>query len=357
MDIKINKYYYKKRFWTGLLLVQFLLFHILSKVDYAIHFFEHLFEVQKYLHQKIFSVISFSVGDLFYCLLIVTFLYFVFKIINKKSRNKFFLGLIILLNILYFIYQIFWGMLYFQKPLLDKLPEKEIEVEQIKMLTLEYLEKCKQTRKLVKEDNNGVFIISDLNSIKVEVLKNQTELPLFLNNKKGTNLIAFKSSLFEPVMSYTGILGYYNPFTAEAQYNASLPSTYIPFTLSHESAHQLGYAREQEANFIGFLIGRNASNTNLKYSTEYFVLKSLLNSLSTTDLEFAKEVLEQYSPEMKRDRQAEKNFIKKHEGFLDTFFAFTNDLFLKSNQQDGSITYSYFVDLLLRYQVFEQHSK
>ena len=255
-----------------------------------------------------------------------------------------------LLNILYFTYQIFWGMLYFQKPLLEKLPEKEINVEEVKILTLEYLERCKQTRRLVHEDGNGVFIISEITPIKDEILKNQTKLPSYLNNKRGTGIFAFKSSLFKPIMSYTGILGYYNPFTAEAQYNSALPSTYIPFTLSHESAHQLGYAREQEANFIGFLIGINSVNVNLKYSTEYFVLKSLLNSLNENEQEFVKDVLQQYSPEMKRDRIAEKLFIKKHEGLLDVFFGFTNDLFLKSNQQEGSITYSYFIDLLIRYQ-------
>lgn len=357
MDIKTNKYYYKKRFWAGVLLVQFLLFYTLSKIDFPINFFENFFEVQKYFHQKIFSLLSFSVGDIFYGLLIVTFLYLIFKIIKKESRRMYSIKLLVLLNVLYFTYQIFWGMQYFQRPLLEKLPEKQIEVHQIKMLTLEYLEKCKQTRALVKEDENGVFVISDLNTIKNEILKNQTQLPILLNDKKGTYVQSFKASLFEPIMSYTGILGYYNPFTAEAQYNAALPSTFIPFTLSHESAHQLGYAREQEANFIGFLIGEHSTNADLKYSNDYFVLKSLLNTMSVTDMEFAKKVVEQYSPEMKRDRLAEKLFIKKHEGYLDVFFGITNDLFLKSNQQDGSITYSYFVDLLLRYQPNKFDSK
>ena len=35
---------------------------------------------------------------------------------------------------------------------------------------------------------------------------------------------------------------------------------------------------------------------------------------------------------------------------MNAFFAFTNDLFLKTNQQEGAVTYSYFVDLLVRYE-------
>lgn len=341
--------FHKKRFWAGLLLAQFLLFFILSKINVSITLFEKLFEFQKSFHQIIFASTPFSVGDQFYILLIAIFVFFIFKILKQNSRKKYAFKLLILLNILYFIYQISWGMLYFQKPLLEKLPEKELKIEDIKKLTFEYLEKCKQTRSLVKEDESGVFTITDINLIKDEILRNQTKLPSSLNNKKGTEIKAFKASLFRPIMSYSGILGYYNPFTAEAQFNSALPCTYTPFTLSHESAHQLGYAREQEANFIGFLIGENSTNIDLKYSTEYFVLKSLLNFLSEHDPEFVKEILAHYSPEMQRDRLAEKIFVKKHEGLLDIFFAFTNDLFLKSNQQDGSITYSYFIDLLVRY--------
>jgi len=45
----------------------------------------------------------------------------------------------------------------------------------------------------------------------------------------------------------------------------------------------------------------------------------------------------------------ERKFIAEHQGYLNDFFGFTNNLFLKSNQQEGAITYSYFIDLLVRY--------
>ena len=151
-------------------------------------------------------------------------------------------------------------------------------------------------------------------------------------------------------MSYTGILGYYNPFTAEAQYNSELPASYIPFTLAHESSHQLGYAREQEANFVGFLIGKDSFNADLRYSTNLFALKSLLRYIQSEDPKFVEKILENYSESMKRDAIAEKLFNEKHAGLLDQFFAVTNNLFLKSNQQEGSITYSYFTELLIKYE-------
>ena len=316
----------------------------------AVRFFERFFEFQKAFHQKLFASVPFSLGDAGYILLGIISIFFVFKILNKKTRQSYLLKSLILWNILYFTYQIFWGMLYFQKPIISKLSQKEITLQETKALTMKYLELSKNARSLVKEDKNGVFKIENLKAVKTVILQSQNRLPSFLETKDGNLINSLKPSLFQGIMSYSGILGYYNPFTAEAQYNPELPATYLPFTLAHESSHQLGYAREQEANFIGYLIGKNSANTDLNYSTSYFVLKSLLNSLSEKNPEFVRKVIDQYSPGMKRDRLAEKQFAKQHEGVLDVFFGFTNDLFLKSNQQDGSITYSYFVDLMIRYE-------
>lgn len=241
-------------------------------------------------------------------------------------------------------------MLYFQEPIINKLPKEDITLQETKALTLKYLGHCKQLRRLVPEDEKGVFKVQDVKSLQKEILKQQSHLPDFLDPKNNTRINSIKPSLFKGIMSYTGILGYYNPFTAEAQYNAELPSTYLPFTFAHESAHQLGYAREQEANFIAYLVGKHSGNKELNYSTSYFVLKSLLNSLAEKNPEFVAQIINEYSPAMKRDRNAEKKFVQEHEGLLDTFFGFTNDLFLKTNQQDGSVTYSYFVDLMVRYE-------
>ena len=241
-------------------------------------------------------------------------------------------------------------MLYFQEPLIEKLPAEEPKLEEAKHLAEKYLQLCLEERKKVNEDEKGVFTIKEINSVKKEILKGQVNIPKFISEKRTTEINTLKPSFFSGMMSYTGILGYYNPFTAEAQYNSQIPSTSLPFTLAHESAHQLGFAREQEANFIAFLIGLNSNSHEIKYSTYYFVLKSLLNNIYLQDEAYVSHILRKYSPEMQRDRNYEKKFMADHEGYLDDFFGFTNNLFLQFNQQEGSITYSYFVDLLIRYE-------
>lgn len=346
----IKKFFHHKKFWAGVLLAQIILFFIFSKIDFLVSLNESFFETQKKFHQQVFSIFPFSVGDFFYLILTGILIYLLIKIFKKKSRSKPILYLLIVLNILYFVYQIFWGMLYFQKPLIKLLPKEMTTIEEVKKLSIKYLEICKNERNRVSEDKNGVFKVSQPEVIIEEILLRQNSLPKEFNKKNGVGIKDFKPGLFRGIMSYTGILGYYNPFTAEAQYNPQLPSTYLPFTLAHESSHQMGYAREEEANFIGYLIGKNSKNRELRYSTNYFVLKSLLNSLVVKDEKFVKNILSQYSEPMKRDRLYEKAFVKKHEGILDVFFGKMNDYFLKSNQQDGSVNYSYFVDLMVRYE-------
>lgn len=349
--ININNLYKKKRFWAGLLLAQFLLFFVFSKSVWMISFFESLFEIQKKIHQLFFSWIPFSMGDVLYIVLGIFILYSLIKLFKKKNRNKTIIRFLLIINILYFCYQIFWGMLYFQTPILHKLSsQKEPDIIKAKILALKYLEKCKMSRKMIQEDKNGVFIISNLDGIQTEILLRQKAIPQYISNKRVSLVNSFKPSLFKNVMSFTGILGYYNPFTAEAQYNSQLPATLIPFTSAHESSHQLGFAREQEANFIGYLIGIESTNPELRYSTEYFTLKSLLRCIVEEDPDFVKSIQKNYSEGMKRDRAFEKTFMLEHQSWLDDFFGFTNNLFLKSNQQEGSVTYSYFIDLLLNYE-------
>ena len=76
--------------------------------------------------------------------------------------------------------------------------------------------------------------------------------------------------------NYLGFLGYYNPFTGEAQVNTKVPAFIIPFTTCHEIAHQFGFASESEASFVGYLVIRSGNSPVFKYSA-YFDLFGFAN--------------------------------------------------------------------------------
>lgn len=329
---------------------QCVMFFVFSKIDFIIQWFGLFFEWKKSIHIPLFSQVSFSVGDIIYSFLGIYLVFLIFKILVSKRKKIFQIHFLILLNVFYFVYQIFLGMQYFQPPILDKLPKKHLTEERLRKLTLKYLQLCQYERERVGEDSSGVFQIRHISEVKREVIKAQNFLPKNIIKKTNVQYQSIKPSLFAKYFNFSGILGYYNPFTAEAQYHEELPSTYIPFTISHEVAHQMGYAREQEANFLGYLLGVHSQNSDIKYSTYYFVLKNLLNALRETNPNYVKQILKQYSPAMKRDRAYEIWYREKNEGVIDEILYITNDLFLKSNQQEGSVTYSYFLDLLNAYE-------
>lgn len=338
------------KFWAGLLFAQFLLFYLFSKSSIAISIAECFFQNIKPIQELFFSKIPFSVGDLIYISLFLTLFFFIFNILKKKDKKTNINRLLILLNIFYFIYQLSWGLLYFRTPIIEQLPKKEVTLEEIKELTLHYIYLTNTTRKQLPEDQNGIYKIKNINSIKEKILTSRQLIPTQFNRSTHlSNISNLKPSLFGSIMNYTGILGYYNPFTSEAQYNQHLPNTYIPFTLAHESSHQLGFAREQEANFIGYIICENSNNIELQYSAYLYTSKSLLKYLLKKDPEFAGQAILFFSEKVKKDMANDKEFALQHSSSLEDFFHLSNDLFLKSNQQEGAVTYSYFIDLLVKY--------
>nr|WP_283255692.1 DUF3810 domain-containing protein [Elizabethkingia miricola] len=338
-----NKLIYKKRFWAGLWLAQFFIFFLLSKTEKGVLFFEKLFSATQKIRIGIIKHIPFSAGDVFYLFLSIFLIVLAILSIRKKSRKRALLTLLVSINILYFVYQCLWGMLYFQKPLLSRDKIQAIDTEKLKPLAEYYLQQCIILRKAHPSES---FQIKSQTALEAEIKAQQQTIAHTYG--KGSSIdISLKPSLYKSVMSYTGILGYYNPFSSESQYNPELPPTYTPFTLSHETAHQIGFAREEEANFIAFIIGENSSSYELKYSAYWYALKTILFNISKKDLKYSKNFLKNLPKELMSDYKTEKKFYKDHEGKAQDFFSFTNNLFLKSNRQDGSVTYNYFIYLLL----------
>lgn len=344
----MSVYFNKKRTWGVIFILQFLLFCGVSHSPYLTSFFVQFFEWKKYIHQFLFSFISISIGDVLYVLTTLSILVLVVFLFYQKRRKKTGLILMITINGFYLIYQCFWGIMYFQPPLTDRMSTEIPDEQEVKALFSEYVKRCNEAREQVKENEQGIYVIGNLDELKKEIIRQQNRLPLPFDEKKTVPIISIKSSLFNKVMDATGILGYYNPFTAEAQYSPNVPASMIPFTIAHETGHQLGYAREYEASFMGFLLAENTSNMDLQYGVSLFVVKSLADYVSSLDPDFYKNK-EFLSDKVKRDLEFERKFRRENEGLTRRFFIKSNDVFLKSNRQEGRISYSYFTELFLRY--------
>jgi Protein of unknown function (DUF3810) len=82
--------------------------------------------------------------------------------------------------------------------------------------------------------------------------------------------------------TWMGISGFYIAYTAEVLYNAQIPPVDLPMTIAHHKAHQRGYAREDEANFIAFLVCQKARDPYVRYSAYVHALR-VLDPLARSD--------------------------------------------------------------------------
>ena len=96
-----------------------------------------------------------------------------------------------------------------------------------------------------------------------------------------------KPVLFSQLMSYVDIAGMYFPFTVESNINTDGPFFTIPATMGHEMAHQCGFMREDEANFIGYLACKDAADPLTRYSGYSLAYDYSIGALSRVDRERA----------------------------------------------------------------------
>ena len=157
-----------------------------------------------------------------------------------------------------------------------------------------------------------------------------------------------KPVLFSEVLSYLDIAGMYFPFTVESNINVDGPFFTIPATMGHELAHQCGFMREDEANFIGYLACKNAADPLTRYSGYSLAYDYAISALARVDRERAVAINDTLSEAVRADRRARSEFLKKHEGPVAQASNAANNAYLKANQQqDGTKSYGRMVDLLL----------
>lgn len=157
-----------------------------------------------------------------------------------------------------------------------------------------------------------------------------------------------KPVLASELMSYANIGGMFFPFTMESNINVDNPFFVVPWTMTHELAHQCGFMREDEANFIGYLACKDATDPLTRYSGYSLAYDYALSALVKADRDTAVAVSDGLSEEVKADRRARAKYLKQFEGPVAEASNAANNAYLKANQQqDGTRSYGRMVDLLL----------
>ncbi|MCA0932138.1 DUF3810 domain-containing protein [Lutimonas saemankumensis] len=302
----------------------------------------------------LFGWIPLSIGDILYGILIFLLFRFIWNMIRnpKKNRKQQLFQFLAAISIFYFFFYLFWGLNYSRKPLTDslKLEKEEFNIEQLQVITEKIIFKTKELQSVLSEHDSLPVIVPyskekiiDLTARGYTALGNS--FPEF-----NYHTVSLKKSLFSLPLTYMGFAGYLNPLTGEAHVDYLIPKINLPFTCSHEVAHQLGIASENEANFVGFLASSNHSDPYFRYAGYLLVLRYALMDIRRYDKKLFKDYLDQLPKGILKNIRESDEFWKKYENPFEPLFKIFYDHYLKYNQQpDGLQTYNQIMGLLISY--------
>lgn len=298
--------------------------------------------------------VSFSVGDVIYG---IVFLWLLFKLgrnifllfRRKLTWNIFlrkFVNLFIIVFIAYGILLTFWGLNYSRKGIAYQ-------------LSLEH--PVYDTQVLLKLQN---IMVQQVNAAKsrTDTALHPTTQQIFDSAVASYRMMedtfpflhyfnpSIKPSLYGSFGNYLGFTGYYNPFSGEAQVNATVPKFLLPSITVHEMAHQIGYAKEKEANFVGFLVGSHSNDPYFQYSAYLDLLMYTNTQVRYFDTLAASQALQRLSPLVKSDLLEWKAFSLSHESVFEPVAQWLYGKFLKINRQPmGMQSYDEVTSLVIAY--------
>ncbi len=300
--------------------------------------------------------VPFSVGDIGYCCLAAWLLYSLFHLIRRLVRHRASPRMLLdgLLRIVYtclFVYAAFnilWGLNYNRRGISAQLQIKEENYSTGDLETI-----------------LGV-IVDRLDTLYPDAIKNRQGLQsngyLFdgaagaygnLAAQKGIFRYAspsVKPSLFSYLGNYLGFTGYYNPFSGEAQVNTTVPAFIRPFTTCHEIGHQLGYAKENEANFVGYLSAKSASDPAFRYSVYFDLYLYAASDLYTRDTSLLRPFKERLHPGIRIDYKILQKFLVQYENPMEPYIRRLYGRYLRANEQPhGIMSYNDVIGRLIAY--------
>lgn len=348
----------KSKMWVMLILLTILIKFVSwypqwVETNYTRGVYPVISKVQRFL----FGWIPISIGDILYIVLIIIIVYKVgifFRLLFKRKLNRkyFILALqqgIFIFLFLYVSFNLLWGLNYNRKGIAHQLnlDVKKYTIEDLDTLTTVLLERVNHYAETVTEQQRDSFSRKKrlFNAAAMAFREAEKKYP-FLQYKP----VSVKPSLFSYLGNYLGFQGYYNPYSGEGQVNTTIPRFLEPYVTTHEIAHQLGYAKENEANFVAFLVCRTYNNDAFRYSLYYDLYHYAIVEVYRRDTILGKYFQEKLHPQVKKDRKTYKDFYSRYKNPIEPIIMWGYGEFLKANNQPaGKMTYNEVVAWLVAY--------
>lgn len=312
-----------------------------------------------------FGWLPFSVGDLLYFTLGGWLLVVVAGWLRSVRKNGVSVaGTMVLLGKLfrfacavYLVFYLFWGLNYNRLGIAHQLSAARTAYSkaEITQLTRDLIGQANTCRRALKDT---LLPEPDIQGIFRKAEENYRSLaPVFPFLQYHHSSV--KPSSYNSIADYVGFTGYYAPLTGEAQVRTDLPRMMLPFITCHEIAHQLGYASESEASFVGYLAATASQDPYFRYSVyldllgyaqgQEFLLYAKENSYKAYESVLAghRKLLDSL---VIKDRKAIREFFLQRQNQVAPVSSDLYDQFLKWNKQLAGInSYDEVIGWLIAY--------
>ncbi len=305
------------------------------------------------------GIFPFSLAEL---IVVCTMLFIIYKVVSaiirlKRNPRDYIkeiprkgANLALALVVMYVAFNLMWGLNYSRMTFaeISSLPVEPASVDELAELATYLTLWANELRGQVVEDDEGVMTLPngvwDVFGRGHLGYERAAEIYPQLRGMYGKP----KGVLLSRYWSYTGIGGMFFPFTAEANVNIDMPHFMLPSTTTHEMAHQRGFAREDEANYLAYLTSTLHPDPDFQYSGVMLALTHTMNALYRYDIETWRDIRDEYSEGVIRDLRDWQDYRARYEGRVKEVSNRVNDTYLMANrQEDGVRSYGRMVDLML----------
>lgn len=321
---------------------------------YTYGFYPVISKIQRFL----FGWIPFSVGDILYAIAAIFLIKKMWNLVRtirrKHASRKWLLNwtkkLVLLLVFIYVIFYSFWGLNYNRKGITYQLG---LDVEPYNLRDLDTIVSILQNRLNYYGDRVDTLYRWATLDKKDYLFKRSIQAYGIIKNTYpflDYHPVSIKSSLYGFAGNYIGFTGYYNPFSGEGQVKTSVLLFLQPFIACHEIAHQLGYAKENEANFVGYLACRSSPDINFRYSVYFDLYSYAINEILIRDVKRGVEIQKHLHYRVLADIRDLREYFKRTRNRVAPVMTDLYDRYLRLNNQPGGIqTYNEVIQWLIAY--------
>lgn len=304
------------------------------------------------------NLVPFSLAELFIIFIPIIIAVLILHAVKKRSESirsilVYSATLISAASLFFSAFVFSFGVGYHTPTLYDRfdIPSDGVSTDQLRASAIKLAEKINDLTPFIDYNADGASVMPYTFS-KMNDLLNESYAEI---NHKYDFIQGFKSRI-KPVllsvpMSYTHLTGIYSVFTGEANVNVDFPDYTLPYTAAHELAHQRGISRENEANFVAFLVTKDINDPYIQYCAYLNMFEYVASALRYADAEAFNSVYSRLSSEAQGELSAYSEFFSKYRGSKagEVSEAINNAYLIANGTTEGTKSYGLVVDLTVAY--------